>query len=230
MRRQGVRGHVAAHHGAVPMGQRVDLQEAVLAVLLEQLQPGPARPLGPLAPGDPGTIRLQGAAQRQGLAQEAAGVGVVAVQRAVGVVARQIVRIGPDQPQVGQAEPRGQFALIDQRLRKKHAGFQEQHRGGALYPRDHVQQHRRIRPERRDQRHAVAVLVADHVVEQHNRLAGRVNPVQHLRVGVRAEAPERRLRHRPERGGGGRGFCRHSREGGNLAPVCRDPRLRGDDG
>ena len=87
------------------MGQRVDLQEAVLAVLLEQPQPGPARPLGPLAPGDPGPERLQGAAQRQGLAQEAAGVGVVLVQCGVGVLTGQILRVGPDQAQIGQAEP-----------------------------------------------------------------------------------------------------------------------------
>ena len=38
------------------------------------------------------------------------------MQRAVGVVARQIGGVGPDQAQVGQAEARRQFALIGQRL------------------------------------------------------------------------------------------------------------------
>jgi hypothetical protein len=62
-------------------------------------------------------------------AQEAAGVGVVAVQRAVRVVASQIARAGTDQAEIGQAEARRQFALIGQRLREQHAGLQEQHRG-----------------------------------------------------------------------------------------------------
>ena len=131
-------------------------------------------------------------AEAQGLAQEAAGVGVVAVQRAVRVVASQIARAGTDQAEIGQAEARRQFALIGQRLREQHPGLQEQHRRGAVDFGHHVQQDRRVGAEGRDQRDAAAVLVADRVLQQDLRLRGGVNAVQNLRIRMGAEAAKGR--------------------------------------
>ncbi len=72
---------------------------------------------------------------------------------------RHVVVAGTQVAHVGQAELGRQLLAIVQGLAEQHAGIQEQHRDRRVDLGGHVQQDRRLRPERGHQRQLVAIEV-----------------------------------------------------------------------
>jgi hypothetical protein len=74
------------------------------------------------------------------------------VQKCIGIFGEQRAPFGMDDTKIGQAQVLGEFALIGQCLGKQHVCVDEDDRRGAVDPRHHVQQHRRIGTETRHHR------------------------------------------------------------------------------
>jgi len=154
---QLVLGDIGLELGLAPVGERIELHLAVGRLDHRQAQAVAA--MEALAAGDPGVEAAQGAVQRQHLADVAAGVDARAPQVRLGVLGRQI-GIGRTQvAHIGQSEPSGQGLAVVQRLAKQHARVEEQHRDAPRDLRGQMQQHGRLRAERRDQGEARAEVV-----------------------------------------------------------------------
>src|SRR3954447_14956456 len=105
MRRQVVTLHIIGQILSLPAGEWIDL-DPTTTVFLEQRKFRACRALETLATGNPGRKRLDGALEWQRLANMTAGVRRGLVQQSVGVGARQILLIRPNDPYVGQPEVR----------------------------------------------------------------------------------------------------------------------------
>ena len=154
MGRQVMLGHVGVELGLAPVGQGIELHLAV--GLFHHRQGQAVAAVEALAAGDPAVEALQGGVQRDHLADVAAGVGVGLPEVGLGIDGGQVGIERPQVAHVGEAELGRQTSAVVQRLAKQHAGVEEHDRHVRLDPGDHVQQHRRLRPERGDQGQLVA--------------------------------------------------------------------------
>ena len=85
------------------------------------------------------------------------------MQGTVGVVAFHV--FGAQDAQIAQAQPLGQFLLVDQRFGKEHLRVDEDHRHGSVHHRGQMQQGHRIRPEAGHERQPRDLVpgVAEHI-------------------------------------------------------------------
>jgi hypothetical protein len=148
VRRQVVGGHVGAQILPAPGGKRAHLDP--VAVGLERHQARAGGGLVALAAGDRHRPAVEGAVERRDLPDDAAGVRVPAVERAIGVERREVGGRRAQVLHVGQAETVGKVALVGERLLEEHQRVDHQHRQVAVERRDHVEQDRRVGPERGD--------------------------------------------------------------------------------
>ncbi len=95
---------------------------------------------------------------------------------------------------VGQVEPGGQRLAVIQGLAKQHARVQEQDRQVRLHLGDHVQQHRRFRPEGRDHGQPVGVEV-DRRLDDGLRIGVAQTRIQRPHVQAFVQGPESHGRH-----------------------------------
>ena len=185
---QIMRAHIVGEVGRRPARQRVDADAR--ADRLEHRQGAPRRGLEALAAGQPGAERFDRTRHRLDLADAAAGVGVALVQIAVGIVAVEGSLQRRDHPDIGKAEIGGQRVAIFQRLAEMLSGVEEEDRQRAVDLRDHVEQHRRIRAERRYRRNAAGEILVERMLDDLLRRQSAVARLQF--VGPARNARRRR--------------------------------------
>ena len=125
MARQAVVDHVFLKVLAAPMGQRVDL-DAVIALVLEEVDSAAVLVLEALSAGDPAVERCEGTLQRLNLADVAAAVGRELMERAVRVLEADASRVRADGSDVAEVQLLGQLALVLQRLGEEHSRVDEE--------------------------------------------------------------------------------------------------------
>ena len=142
----------------VPVGERVQLPDAVALRPLDLRRAGAARRLVAADAGDPGVVRLERADERLDLADLAAAVGVALpeVRALAAVLLGDGDHLGPDQVQpVALDEPVARLvALAEEELRVELDDVDRQAELG-----DHVHEHRRLLLPRAGQAEPVAELL-----------------------------------------------------------------------
>ena len=139
-------GEIGVERRLVPVGERVDLQPAFVDLEPRQRT---AASLKAFASRNPGVEWREGTTQRLDLAQVAATIGIIAPAQAGLVLLGEQIRIGPIDTQVGEPQRLGNLVAIGECFTENLLGVDKDHRHRGIRRRNHVEQHRRLRAERR---------------------------------------------------------------------------------